>query len=167
MGIEQQIEKAKRKDKEAFTSLVQFYKQDVYKIAKTRLHTQEDIEDAIQETMLEAYRNIHKLKKNEMFKSWIIKILINKCNKIYRKNKIIPLPIEQVDTEIEIQENEVAFDNLLKPLKYEARIIMVLYYALEYTTKEISIILDKNENTVKTIIRRSKEKIKRELEVKS
>lgn len=37
--------------------------------------------------MLSAYKSLKKLKHNEYFKTWIIKILINECNKIYKMKK--------------------------------------------------------------------------------
>ena len=170
MNIEIEIEKAKKGDKEAFTKIMHSYEQDLYKIAKTRLQKQEDIEDAFQETMLEAFRYVNRLRENSYFKSWLIKILINKCNKIYKKNKTNLIFLEEIKDEklhTELSENELEFDSLLSSLKYEEKIIMVLYYSLDYTTKEIAKILGRNENTVKTIIKRSKEKIRKDLEVKN
>ena len=49
---------------------------------------------------------------------------------------------------------------MIKDLRYEERIIVVLFYAEKYTTKEISKILGINENTVKTRLSRAKGKIK-------
>ena len=49
---------------------------------------------------------------------------------------------------------------MIKELKYEERIIIILYYSEKYTTKEISNILKINENTIKTRLSRAKEKIK-------
>lgn len=50
---------------------------------------------------------------------------------------------------------------MIKELKYDDRIIIVLYYGEKYTTKEISKILTVNENTIKTRLTRAKEKIKK------
>ena len=55
------INKAKNGDKTAFTYLIQDIQNDLYRIAKTRLSDDNDISDAIQETMINAYRNIKKL----------------------------------------------------------------------------------------------------------
>lgn len=52
----------------------------------------------------------------------------------------------------------------MKLLNYDERIAMTLYYLEEYTTKEIGKMLNINENTIKTRIRRAKEKIKSEYE---
>ena len=83
--MEELIEKAQKGDKLAFTKIVLTYKEDLYKIAKTRLDNEADIEDMIQETMLETYKSIRKLKEPAKLKKWMIKILVNRCNKLYRK----------------------------------------------------------------------------------
>ena len=56
--MEELVVKAKKGDKEAFTQIVLILKEDLYKIAKTRITNEADIEDAIQETMIEAYKSI-------------------------------------------------------------------------------------------------------------
>ncbi len=48
----------------------------------------------------------------------------------------------------------------MKLLNYKERLVIVLYYSEQYTTKEISKILSTSENTVKSQLRRAKLKIK-------
>lgn len=74
-------------DKDAFTQLIQLISVDLYRVAKARLENIEDINDAIQETILIGYKSIQNLEEPKYFKTWIIKILINECNKIYKQNK--------------------------------------------------------------------------------
>ena len=83
--MEELVERAKNKDKTAFSELIIKVKKELYLIAKTKLNNEEDIADAIQETLFISYKNLKKLRKNEIFKTWIIRILINECNKIYKK----------------------------------------------------------------------------------
>ena len=45
-------------DEDAFTKMILYIKDDLYKIAKTRIANETDIEDAIQETMIETYKSI-------------------------------------------------------------------------------------------------------------
>lgn len=160
------VEKAITGDKQAFTDLILNYQQDLYKIALTRLHAEYDIEEAIQETMISAFTNIKCLKDSEKFKKWIIKILINKCNEIYRKRLLRFTPLEEIDTykitesyNSEI-ESKLDFYSIIKSLNKKERTIIVLYYSEKYTTKEIAEILNKSENTIKTILRRSKIKLR-------
>lgn len=161
--IEDLVLESKKGNKETFTKLFLEIKSELYKIAKTRLINDDDIDDAIQETMLEAFKSIKKLKKTEYFKTWIIRILINKCNYIYKKKKkyIISYEAEEIEKyTTDENSNDIDFYLLIKNLKYEERIVIILYYMENYTTKEISKILKVNENTIKTRISRAKLKIK-------
>lgn len=166
--MDELVKKAQQGNEEAFTELILLLKADLYKIAKTRINNNEDIYDAIQETMIIAFRSIKKLKKTESFKPWIIKILINTTNNIYikaSKNNIISL--EKVEdysslncTDYDRVETILDFNFLLKNFKYEDRIIIILYYVEKFTDKEIGEILKLKENTVKTKRTRIKEHIK-------
>lgn len=142
-------------------------KSDLYKIAKARLKNDEDIYDIVQETMIEAFNSIKKLRQIDCFKAWIIKILISKSNRLYKKNsknKIIPL--EEIENynysnnDLSSIESTLDFEFICKNLNYNDRIIMILYYTEKYTDKEIGKILNLKENTVKTKRVRAKQKIK-------
>ena len=85
LNMEKLVIKAQEGDKEAFTQAILLIKNDLYKISKMKTTNEEDIQDIIQETMLDAYKYLKKLKEPKKFKAWIIKILINNCNKYYRK----------------------------------------------------------------------------------
>ena len=51
--LEELIEKVKKGDVDAFTQLIMSLDNELYKIAKTRITNEADIEDAIQETLIE------------------------------------------------------------------------------------------------------------------
>ena len=157
------VYKAKNGDKEAFTNLILNIEDELYKIAKARLNDNEDIFDAIQETMISAFKSLHKLKDESYFKTWIIKILINKCNDIYKSKKKNVVSLNEnikLDDSNSYSDDNLNFEFIIKYLNYDERIVMTLYYLEEYTTNEISKILKTNENTIKTRISRAKSKIK-------
>ena len=83
--MEELIKKAQKGDTEDFTQIVLELENELYKIAKTRLTNESDIQDAIQETMIETFKSIKKLRDQKKLKKGLIKILINKCNRIYKK----------------------------------------------------------------------------------
>lgn len=168
--MEELVVKAKKGDKEAFTQIVLILKEDLYKIAKTRITNEADIEDAIQETMIEAYKSIKKIKDVSKIKQWIIKILINKCNRIYRRKYKKDIFIDEYNLEKYIilngykdVENDLSFYSLLKNLNYKERIILTLYYMEEYSVKEIKEITKMNENTINTCLHRARKKIKEDI----
>ena len=66
-----------------------------------KINNENDIEDIIQETMLSAYTNLKKLKNNSFFKTWIIRILINKCNKFYKKKNLKSDPYNVIEKKLD------------------------------------------------------------------
>lgn len=54
-------------------------------VAFRYLHNAEDAKDYIQEAVLFALKSFYLLKKKEFFKTWLTRIVINKC-KVYIKN---------------------------------------------------------------------------------
>lgn len=166
--MEELIISAKNGDKIAFTNLIIMIQNDLYRIAKVRLQDIDDINDVIQDTMISAYKNLNKLKDIENFKSWIIKILINKCNEIYRKKKknyeiINKLKKNYNSKSYTMQDinSKIYFDLIISELKYDEQLIVTLYYNSNYSCMEISNILDMKFNTVKSKLLRAKEKIRK------
>ena len=85
------LELAKQGDYEALEREINKIKYKLYKTGMAILKNDEDVCDALQETLISIYKNINRLEKNEYFSTWAIRILINKCNDIIRKNKTIIL----------------------------------------------------------------------------
>lgn len=83
--MEELIKEAQIGDKNAFNKIFIAISDDLYKIAKSRINNEDDIADAVQETMIATFKNIKKLRDTSQFKQWVITILINKCNRIYRR----------------------------------------------------------------------------------
>lgn len=171
--MEELIKKAQKGDKNAFTDIILQIRNDLYKIAKTRISSDDDIEDLIQDTMIETYKHIKKLREPEKFKMWVIKILVNKCNKLYKKKYRKDISIDEYNLENYIIlnsqkdiEDDLNFYYLIKKLKYEERIVLILHYMEQYSVKDISKILKINENTVKTHLYRARERIKKNLNEK-
>ena len=85
--MEELVKQAKMGNDEAFTQLIIQMQCEMFRIAQTRLKNIDDANDAIQQTNLYAYKNLRQLKEDKYFKTWIIKILINECNKVYKVKK--------------------------------------------------------------------------------
>ncbi len=165
------VQSAKNGNKNSFIKLINSIKNDLYRIAKVKLSNEDDINDILQDTILDIYSSLDKLQNNSFFKTWCIRILINNCNdKLKEKYKI--KNIMNYDTTIDnnnyISDEDVfntvytSFDytSLVEVLSENERLVFTLYYEDELKIKEISQILDVKENTIKSIIRRGKQKIK-------
>lgn len=170
--MEELIAKAQKGDIEAYTEIILSMRNDLYKIAKTRISNEDDIEDAIQETMIQVYKSIKKLKSPEKIKTWTISILINNCNKLYRKKCKKDISMDEYNLEDYLIKNsqydiedDLNFYYLLNKLKYEERIISILYYKENYKIEDIAKILKMNVNTVKSNLVRARKKIKKILDL--
>ena len=166
--MEELIEKAKNNDKKAFSELIIAIEKELYLIAKTKLKNDDDIGDAIQETIYKSYKNLRKLRDNSLFKTWIIRILINECNNIYKKKSKYAISYEDKEMENYITTNDenqnIEFEFLIKNLSSEEKLLLTLYYCSKYTIKEISKITKIKENTIKGKLARARNKIRNQLE---
>ena len=158
------ISKAQNGDPEAFIQLMEENKLTLYKTAKAILKNDEDAADAIQETILSCYKNIRTLKQHSYFRTWLTKILINKCNDIIHQNRFTYYTdfadSENYAADESDNDTRLSVNNCLMSLPQREQLIMVLYYINGYRIKEISNILGINENTVKTHLYRGRERFK-------
>ena len=83
------IRKAKKGDKDAFCRLMDEQVQSMYKVASAYLKNDEDVADAIGDTILICWEKMNQLVKIQYFKTWMTRILINKCYDIRKKNQNI------------------------------------------------------------------------------
>ena len=172
--MDELIKKAKGGDNQAFTNLITDIQVDLYKIAKAKLKDDDDINEAIQETIIKAYSSIKKLRNEKYFKTWIIRILINECNNIYKKNNY--KKSEEYDESItkEAEQdyiskkiNDLDFFILIDKLNSDEKIVIVLFYLEEFSTKDIGKILKIPENTIRTRLARARKKLKNIIEARS
>lgn len=166
------LNKAINGDKDAFIQIISSMERKLYIIAKSRISNEEDVKDVIQETIYQSYKNIKNLKDVSKFDTWIIRILINNCKQFYRKKKNITYSIYEDNLENELYsnneyskaDNKIDFFTLLNLLDETERLIFTLFYSEDYTTKQISELLKLNENTIKSKIKRAREKIQKYIE---
>lgn len=155
------VRRAKRGDAEAFIALVEECRMTLRRVALGYLRNEEDVADAMQDTILDAYEHIGNLKKEEYFKTWLVRILINRCTKKYRSNqRTACLEDYSEEAVYDAGKAEVEFREMLSVLPDDSRVIFQLYYGEQFTVREIAQILDMNENTIKSRLHRGKEQLR-------
>ena len=83
------IKKAKQGFVNEIGTIILENMQTLYRVAFSILRTEDEINDAISNTTVIVFEKIHTLKNEEYFKTWLTRILINECYKIYNQNKKI------------------------------------------------------------------------------
>ncbi|WP_216827460.1 RNA polymerase sigma factor [Alkalihalobacterium elongatum] len=158
------VKKAKKGDVDSFEQLILIHKLTMYRVAKTILSRDEDCADAMQEAILKAFQSIHTLREPAFFKSWLIRILMNECHQLHRQRRnltsydrlVEPFSDDKGYEKIEIQE-------ILDTLPSEQRQLLKLFHIEDLSIQEISQIYETPENTIKTKLRRAREKIRQHL----
>ncbi|MGL4847814.1 MAG: sigma-70 family RNA polymerase sigma factor [Clostridium sp.] len=157
-------EKAVGGDREAFVYLINENRLNLYRVSKGFLKEEMDIEDAISETIVKAYKGIKTLKNPEYFKTWIIRILINECKRIIKKNKKI-IRIQEREEGVEDSYENIDLIKAIDSLEDDLREVIILTYYKEMTSEEIGRCLSLNHNTVRTRVYRAKKKLYEMLKV--
>ena len=139
--------------------------QTMYRVAFSILKTEDEINDAISNTTIIVFEKIKTLKKEEFFKTWLTRILINECYKIYNQNKKV-VYLENVNQE-KLTYNDQYVDheirNLVKNLDKDLRQIVILYYFEDFSVKEIAKIIQKPEGTIKSRLSRARKELEKAL----
>lgn len=150
------IERAKRGDPDAFTELMQSQMQNMYKTARAILMNDEDAADAIQETILACFEKLGTLRENRYFKTWMTRILINKCYDLIRHNQGLVFTEELPE---QTRENDICnleLKEALNALDEKYRLVMVLHYSEGFRTDEIAQMLNIPGSTVRTRLSRAR-----------
>lgn len=144
------VRRAQNGSKEAFVSLIRENRDSLYRGAKAILTREEDVEDAVQETVYRAFYGIGSLRQPKYFKTWIIRILINCCYDFLRRQKGL-LPLDALGERGREEERETSMDvrKALSELRENDRLILTLYYLNDLSVKEIGNILHITTGAVK------------------
>jgi RNA polymerase sigma-70 factor (ECF subfamily) len=161
VDIAEKVRRAKQGDKVAFERLIEENTISMYWLAKSILKSEADIGDAIQETILKAYIGLTNLRKESVFKSWLLRILVNECNAILRLHKKVTC-VEVLEEGINFDQYSLDKDCILSAinnLDQDLRATVVLYYYEELSIKEAAVILNIPEGTVKSRLARARKKL--------
>jgi len=158
---------AKAGDKTAFAALIDCHRLALYRIAKGLLESDFDSGDAIQETIISAYTNIGKLKRDEFFKTWLIRILINECKKISRRSlKIVSLEKISEQAVSDNYPSDDATSGFIDMLDLNLKQVTILHYYEDFNVKEIATILNIFQGTVKSRLSRARKELSKLMGVK-
>lgn len=148
-----------------FTKIYSKYYNDIYRLIYSYTLNKHDSEDILQLTFIKLYKNINKFNNsNDDVKKWLIRVAINNSKnhlKNFWKRRCIIQENFETYGSLNIEDNLLEFISLLSK-KY--RISLYLYFYEGYSINEISKLMNVPESTVKTRLKRGKEKLKKEME---
>jgi len=81
------IDKIIQGDKRLYEGIIRKYNQRLYRIARSFIKNEDEIEDVMQETYIKAYQHLKQFEGKSQFSTWITRILINQANHSLNKEK--------------------------------------------------------------------------------
>ncbi len=155
--MEELIRRALAGDGAAFVALMDSQKSTMYKVARSYLHNDADAADAIGEAVLACFEKLDTLRQPQYFRTWLVRILIRKCQDILRE-RTRSVPLEEIAPAAcaEPGHARVEFLALLDGLDEKYRTVLLLYYGEGFTVKEIAQAMGLKVDTVKTRLKRAR-----------
>ena len=137
------------------------YGNSVLRVAYTYLHNMSDAEDILQDTLIQFLKSAPSFENEGHEKAWLLTVASN-----LSKNKLTYLKIRQTDELSEELVSEEKEDlkyvwEAVKKLPLKNREVIHLFYQEGYSTKEIADILNRREATVRSDLKRGREKLKK------
>ena len=144
---------------------IEEYADTVRRLCMIHLKNYYDTEDIFQNVFLKYVLNSVVFENDEHEKAWFIRVTINACKdliKSFFRSKTVPLDELLSYSQNISDDKKIILEAVLSlPLKYKN--VVYLHYYEGYTAPEISKILNKNVNTVYTLLKCSKEMLKNKL----
>ena len=166
------INKIRSGNTDAFSFLVEKYKDLVYTLAVRMLRDRVEAEEIAQDVFVKVYRSINAFKGNSKFSTWLYKICYNSCvDHLKRKKRMINsdlidevnegnLGVEQnaLDYLEEMERTDVLKKAILL-LPDDYRTVITLFYFNELNLQEISEVTGTNPNLLKIRLHRARKKL--------
>jgi RNA polymerase sigma-70 factor (TIGR02960 family) len=179
---------ARTGDEQAFVRLTAPHRQPLHRHCYRILGSLHDADDALQETMLRAWRGINGFQPRAPLRSWLYRIATNVCLRMLEQRA--REPAAAVDTHLEpypdllldevaspapgpeesVEERErigLAFVAAMQLLPPKQRVTVVLRDVLDWSAREVAELLDDTVPAVNSALQRGRDRLERERQERS
>ena len=166
-------------DQGAFTALVNKYQKSVHALVWRKIGDFHIAEEITQDVFLKVYKRLSTLKRPELFPGWLYVIATRDCVSWLRKKELPTKSLDAMSTaeleeicyaqheadrseETAIEHQRECVKRLLQKLPESERTVVTLYYLAEMKSEEISTFLGVSSNTIRSRLRRARERLEKE-----
>lgn len=174
---EELVTKVLEDDTALFELIIRRNNPYLYRIGKMYRFSHEDIEDLMQETYIEVYKNLKKFANRSSFRTWISKIMFHKCyhkshnwtaknvesledHLVYFQN----LPSKETLDNVMNNEMNSVIENALLKIPIDYRSVFIFREINGLSVAETAHILEISESNVKVRLSRAKTFLRAEIE---
>ena len=154
------IWRAKKGDADCLAELIQIHSSRAFAAAFAILRNRQDAEEAFQDAAIQAVKSIRELRNESAFRTWFIKIVVNRAidRLRYRQRELKRIePLTELNSSVPSEDIEMHMDLVrtvaLLPPDHQA--VIQLYYTEGYRTPQIAQLLEKPEGTIRRLLSES------------
>lgn len=162
-----------KQDPHLFSELIRRYTPYILNKCHQQLKNKEDALDVSQEVLLRLLTKAHTYQTHLPFRPWLHQIIHNRCVDHLQQNKkrlhqeisdkIVNLIEDVEDTEAVVRPTTEILEELLERISGEDKLLLVLKYQQRWSVQDIQRVLPLNENTIKSRLKRNREKLQQML----
>src|ERR671932_1311585 len=174
------VKRAQAGDRDALSALVQSQQTYVYSIAMSLMHNPADAADMTQEAFIRLFRSLGTYRGETKFTTWLYRLVTNICLDGLRRRRGVVESLDeptgddeqrlgerltdldrwtQPEERLELRESAAAVRAALAQLPPAQRLALTLHYFEEMRYEEVAEVMGVPLNTVKSHIRRGKERL--------
>jgi RNA polymerase sigma factor (sigma-70 family) len=159
--IEELVKRAQKNDADAQKILYEKHIKEMLLLSYRMLSYSDEAKDAVQESFINAFQKLKKLKSEEKFKSWLKRIVINNCLKRLKVRirntdfKNNPDFVDEEEDDLYGNISPEIIDEEINKLPTGCKQILTLYLLEDYKHKEIARMLNISESTSKSQYQRA------------
>lgn len=163
---------------EAYSQLVDRYRNLVYTLCLRMLSDPVEAEEAAQESFIKAYQALNRFQQRSRFSTWLYRIAYNHCVSVLRSNvKLFDLVDEGAEAEagsyeldglesLSRQERTLWLQKAMEALAETDAVVLTLFYYEEHSLEEIAEVTGMSDANVRVRLHRARLRLKKELSKK-
>ena len=171
MNEKQRVQQVLSGNTSAFSHFVETYQDMATTIAYRICGNMQDAEDAVQESFVKAYRNLHSFRADSKFSTWLYRIVYNTAvsqtkaqmwisDREANVENAVALSGESLDIDFERTERKQMVAEILQQMPKGDALLLTLYYLEDNAVKDIAKITGLNDSNVKVKLFRARKLFK-------
>lgn len=150
--------------REMFETKYKECEKSLFLVATGYLHNTEDAKDCVQEALLSAFLKFDKLKNKDLFKTWLTRIVINKCKDFLKKQRYTEELRDSLDVFYGMEREEVGIIEAVCQLPSKLSVYITLRFYNDMKYEDVAKTLGLPVSTVKYRTKKALEELKKILE---